>query len=50
MIQAAAAAERPSRPPFWLIGATGLLAGGVLAMAIAETNLWLHYLAARANR
>jgi hypothetical protein len=31
------------RPPFWLVAATGLLALGTLAMAVAETNLWLHY-------
>jgi hypothetical protein len=33
-----------TRPPAWLIIATGLLALGVLVMALAETNLWLHYL------
>jgi hypothetical protein len=33
-----------TRPPAWLIGVTALLALGVLAMAVAETNLWLHYL------
>ena len=33
-----------ARPPVWLMGATGLLAAGVLAMAVAETNLWMHYL------
>jgi len=33
-----------ARPPFWLVAATGLLALGTLAMAVAETNLWLHYL------
>jgi hypothetical protein len=33
-----------ARPPFWLVAATGLLAFGTLAMAVAETNLWLHYL------
>lgn len=33
-----------TRPPAWLIAMTGLLAAGVLAMAVAETNLWLHYL------
>lgn len=33
-----------SRPPAWLIAVTGLLALGVLAMAVAETNLWMHYL------
>jgi hypothetical protein len=31
-------------PPAWLIGATGLLAVGCLAMAVAETSLWMHYL------
>jgi hypothetical protein len=31
-------------PPAWLIVATGLLALGSLVMALAETNLWLHYL------
>ena len=30
-------------PPAWLVAATGLLALGTLAMAVAETNLWLHY-------
>ena len=34
----------PSRPPGWLIAATGLLAAGCLAMAVAETSLWMHYL------
>jgi hypothetical protein len=34
----------PARPPFWLVAATGLLAFGTLAMAVAETNLWMHYL------
>jgi hypothetical protein len=38
------AAHETGRPPAWLIGATGLLAFGCLAMAVAETNLWLHYL------
>ena len=33
-----------ARPPAWLIGATGLLAAGTLAMAVAETSLWMHYL------
>ena len=33
-----------ARPPAWLIVATGLLAAGMLAMAVAETTLWLHYL------
>ena len=43
--------ERPSqtaqpalRAPGWLMLATGTLALAVLAMAIAETNLWMHYL------
>ena len=31
-------------PPGWLFAATGALGVLVLAMAIAETNLWLHYL------
>jgi hypothetical protein len=31
-------------PPTWLIAATGGLALAVLAMAVAETNLWMHYL------
>jgi hypothetical protein len=31
-------------PPVWLIGATALLAIGCLAMAVAETSLWMHYL------
>jgi hypothetical protein len=33
-----------ARPPVWLVAATGALALGTLAMAVAETNLWLHYL------
>jgi hypothetical protein len=33
-----------ARPPLWLVAATGLLALGSLAMAVAETNLWMHYL------
>lgn len=32
------------RPPGWLIAATGLLALASLAMAVAETNLWMHFL------
>ena len=32
------------RPPAWLIAATGLLALTCLVLAIAETNLWAHYL------
>jgi hypothetical protein len=31
------------RPPFWLVAATGVLAFGTLALAVAETNLWMHY-------
>jgi hypothetical protein len=31
------------RPPAWLIGATALLAFGTLTLALAETNLWMHY-------
>lgn len=38
--QAAGAA----RPPLWLVVTTGLLTAGVLAMAVAETSLWMHYL------
>lgn len=43
-------AARPSvsaagaRPPLWLVLATGLLTVAVLAMAVAETSLWMHYL------
>jgi hypothetical protein len=33
-----------ARPPIWLVAATGALALGTLAMAVAETTLWLHYL------
>lgn len=33
-----------ARPPGWLIAATGLLALTSLAMAVAETNLWMHFL------
>src|ERR1700691_5990048 len=32
------------RPPAWLIAATGALALTCLVLAIAETNLWAHYL------
>jgi len=32
------------RPPVWLIAATGALALTCLVLAIAETNLWAHYL------
>src|SRR5258706_5966874 len=34
----------PSRPPAWLLVATGALAVSCLVLAIAETNLWAHYL------
>jgi hypothetical protein len=33
-----------ARPPGWMIAVTAILAVAVLAMAVAETNLWLHYL------
>jgi hypothetical protein len=33
-----------SRPPMWLIAATGILAVIILALAVAETNLRAHYL------
>src|SRR4029077_9706213 len=33
-----------SRPPMWLIAATGILALVILALAVAETNLRAHYL------
>ena len=36
--------SEPARPPVWLVAATGLLALSTLAMAVAETNLWMHYL------
>ena len=31
-------------PPAWLVAATAALAFGTLAMAVAETSLWMHYL------
>jgi hypothetical protein len=31
-------------PPIWLVAATAALAFGTLAMAVAETSLWMHYL------
>ena len=34
----------PQGPPVWLFAATAALGIMVLAMALAETNLWLHYL------
>jgi hypothetical protein len=33
-----------ARPPVWLVAATCILALGSLAMAVAETSLWMHYL------
>jgi len=39
-----ATAPASSRPPMWLIVATGLLALTILALAVAETNLRAHYL------
>lgn len=33
-----------SRPPAWLVVATGALAVTCLVLAIAETNLWAHYM------
>jgi len=41
---AAPAAVKLPRPPGWLVLATGALALSCLALAIAETNLWAHYL------
>lgn len=35
--------DEHARPPAWLIAATGLLALGTVALAVAETNLWMHY-------
>jgi hypothetical protein len=32
------------KPPVWLVVATGALAVSCLVLAIAETNLWAHYL------
>ncbi|HLH52573.1 MAG TPA: hypothetical protein VKY92_03065 [Verrucomicrobiae bacterium] len=40
----ASARKSISRPPGWLILATGALAITCLVLAIAETNLWAHYL------
>jgi len=37
-------AKETPRAPGWLMAATGALALAVLAMALAETNLWMHYL------
>lgn len=33
-----------ARPPVWLVAATCALALASLAMAVAETSLWMHYL------
>ena len=45
MIAGGAVESRASgRTPAWLIAATAALALGILAMALAETNLWMHYL------
>ena len=41
-VQSGAAVKE--RAPGWLMLATGALALAVLAMALAETNLWMHYL------
>ncbi len=35
---------RQTRPPGWLFAATGALAVICLALAVAETTLWMHYL------
>ena len=37
-------AERARRPPTWLIISTAALTLSCLAMAVAETTLWMHYL------
>lgn len=44
---ATGAADRQAgsaKPPAWLFVATGLLTVMCLVMAVAETNLWMHYL------
>jgi hypothetical protein len=38
------ASRASGRTPTWLVAATAALALGILAMALAETNLWMHYL------
>ncbi len=43
MHPAAMEGRAPGRAPTWLIAATAALALGILAMALAETNLWMHY-------
>ena len=40
----ASSTKRLDRPPGWLVVATGALAVTCLVLAIAETNLWAHYL------
>ena len=44
MIAGAVESPASGRTPTWLIAATAALALGILAMALAETNLWMHYL------
>jgi hypothetical protein len=44
MQPAAMEVRAQGRAPTWLIAATAALALGILAMALAETNLWMHYL------
>jgi hypothetical protein len=43
-VSAGNAAAARLGPPGWLIAATAVLAFGSLALAVAETNLWMHYL------
>ena len=44
MVAGALESRASGRTPSWLIAATAALALGILAMALAETNLWMHYL------
>jgi hypothetical protein len=44
VISGAVESRASGRTPTWLIAATAALALGILAMALAETNLWMHYL------
>ena len=44
MLAGAVESRASGRTPTWLIAATAALALGILAMALAETNLWMHYL------
>src|SRR3974390_2144575 len=37
-------AEKPLRPPAWLVVSTGTLAVTCVVLAVADTNLWAHYL------